>query len=296
MHKFIKKVSLFFLFFTLINVAYLIIIKKVDWNFSKRIEALNLGTPKYDVLVLGNSLAMDGIDANYLTKNGFLTYNTALGGSSLATNLIQLQDYLAMYEYKPKIIILGLGSYLSSFKSTGNINPIVDFTKTNKKKYEFKDIPLIKFKWLFKENLKKIFSKPHRDAKLVNGQLRFSKIVPDNTNIAKENEFPLDKYISSKVLKSIIQVCNANKIKLVILEMPGFKKTRHEIQHPCYIIDKEFNNGFLYDFNYNGLGESFNDKEDWIGKSHLNEKGARKFTKYILDVLEQISTNVQQCT
>ena len=175
MQKFIIKVSLFFLFFTLINAAYLIIIKKDDWNFSKRIEALNLGTPKYDVLVLGNSLAMDGIDANYLTKKGFLTYNTALGGSSLETNLIQLQDYLAMYEYKPKIIILGLGSYLNNFESTGNIHPVVDFTKTNENNYELEDIPLIKFKWLFKENLKKIFSKQHRDAILVDGQLRFSK-------------------------------------------------------------------------------------------------------------------------
>jgi hypothetical protein len=295
MQKFIKKVSLFFLFFTLINVAYLIIIKKVDWNFSKRIEALNLNTPKYEVLVLGNSLAMDGIDANYLTKKGFLTYNTALGGSSLETNLIQLQDYLAMYEYKPKIIILGLGSYLNNFESTGNVNPIVDFTKTNENNYELEDIPLIKFKWLFKDNLKKIFSKPHRDAILVNGQLRFSKTVPDNTNVVKENKFPINDYISSNVLNSIIDVCNSNKIKLVILEMPGFKKTRHEIQHPCFIIDKEFNNGFLYDFNYNGFGESFNDNEDWIGNSHLNEKGARKFTNNILDVLEQISTNAQHC-
>lgn len=295
MKRFIKKVALFLLLFITINIFYLIIIQKIDWNYSKRIEALNMDDPKYDVLVLGSSLAMDGIDTKYLSNNGYSSYNTAIGGSSLKTNYIQLQDYLSLYEHKPKIVILGLGSYLNNLQSEENINPIVDFTMTNKNNYTIVDIPTIKFKWLFKDNLKKIFSKPHRDAIIVNGQLRFSKSVPDNTNMTKENNFPIDEYMSSKGLKSIINICNANDIKLVVLEMPGFKKTRHETQHQCYIIDKGFNNVFLYDFNYSEIGESFNDKEDWVGNSHLNEKGARKFTKYVLNVLEQISTNAQQC-
>lgn len=295
MKKFIKKVALFLLLFITINIFYLIIIQKIDWNYSKRIEALNMDDPKYDVLVLGNSLAMDGIDAKYLSNNGYSSYSIAIGGSSLKTNYIQLQDYLSLYKHKPKIVILGLGSYINNLQSEGNINPIVDFTMINKNNYTTDDIPVIKFKWLFKENLKKIFSKTHRDAIIVNGQLRFSKSVPDNTNMTKENNFPIDEYMYSKGLKSIINICNANDIKLVVLEMPGFKKTRHETQHKCYVIDKEFNNGFLYDFNYGELGESFNDKEDWIGNSHLNDKGARKFTKYLLNVLEQISTNAQQC-
>lgn len=293
MKKFIKRVALFLLLFILINISYLIIIQKIDWNYSKRIEALNMDDPKYEVLVLGNSLAMDGIDTKYLSENGYASYNTAIGGSSLKTTCIQLQEYLSLYEHKPKFVILGLGSYLSRFDGEG-INPIVEFTMDDKH-YSIHDIPILKFKWLFKEQLKKIFSKSHRDAYLINGQLRFSKTVSDVSQEKENKSFPLDEYLSSEILKSIINICNSNGIKLIILEMPGFKKTRHLKSDDCYIIDKEAKNGFLYDFNYYEFGDNFDDDKDWIGNSHLNEKGARKFSQYIIRLLDEISTNAQQC-
>lgn len=268
----------------------------MDWNYSKRIEALNLNNPKYDVLVFGNSLAMDGIDTKYLTDNGFAAYNTAIGGTSLKTNLIQLQEYLTMYEHKPKIILLGLSSYLNTFDfDSDTINPIVDFTTATKKIYRIDDIPILKFKWMFKEMLKKLVSKSHRDAYLINGQLRFGKTVSDNSKINNKNSFPLEDYMSSDFLKSFINICNSNDIKLIIFEMPGFKKTRHPKSHNCFVIDKLNNNGFLYDFNSYQFGKNFDDNEDWIGKSHLNEKGARKFTQYIIKLLDEIGTDSQQC-
>ncbi|WP_154855444.1 hypothetical protein [Cyclobacterium xiamenense] len=237
---------------------------------------------------------MDGIDTEYLTDCGFPSYNLALGGASLKTNIIQLSEYLSMYEYKPKIVLLGLGSYLNDFDSE-EINPIVDFTMMKKKTYSLEDIPIFKFKWLFKEQLKKIVSKPHRDAYIKSGQLRFSKSVPDNTSISKGKIFPIGQYRSSQSLKAIIDICNSNKIKLIILEMPGFRNTRHEKINPCYVIDEESGNGFIYDFNYYDFGSLFVDDEDWIGNSHLNEKGAIKFTKYILDVLNEPCTIAQLC-
>ncbi len=294
MTKFITRLFLFMVLFVLINISYLTMVINFDWNFSKRIEALNLNFPKYDILVLGNSLAMDGIDTEYLTDCGFPSYNLALGGASLKTNIIQLSEYLSMYEYKPKIVLLGLGSYLNDFDSE-EINPIVDFTMMKKKTYSLEDIPIFKFKWLFKEQLKKIVSKPHRDAYIKSGQLRFSKSVPDNTSISKGKIFPIGQYRSSQSLKAIIDICNSNKIKLIILEMPGFRNTRHEKINPCYVIDEESGNGFIYDFNYYDFGSLFVDDEDWIGNSHLNEKGAIKFTKYILDVLNEPCTIAQLC-
>ena len=153
---------------------------------------------------------------------------------------------------------------------------------------------MLKFKWLFKEQLKKVFSKSHRGAYLINGQLRFSKTVLDVSE--KENKsFPLEKYLSSNILKSIINICSSNGIKLIVLEMPGFKKTRHLKSDECYIIDKETKNGFLYDFNYYEFGDNFDDDKDWIGNSHLNEKGSRKFSHYIIRLLDEISVNAQQC-
>ena len=89
MGGFVIKLIAFFFLFILSNIVYLIFIQNIDWNYSKRLEALNFNSPNYDVLVLGNSLAMDGIDAEELSKNGFNAYNLALGGSSLMTNYIQ---------------------------------------------------------------------------------------------------------------------------------------------------------------------------------------------------------------
>lgn len=287
MNRFIIKITTFLFLIILVNFGYLLFIQATDWNFSKRIEALNLVNPKYDVLVFGNSLAMDGVDAEYLSRNGFNTYNTALGGSSLKTNYIQLKEYLSNYEYKPKIIILGLGTYLNNFESE-DVNPIVDYTRQGKK-FTVQDIPLLKFRWLFKEQLKKIVSKSHREAYLKKGQLRFKKKVSDKSEIIEKQFFPLDKYLSSEILKSIINLCTENNIKLVILEMPGFKKTRHEKFSDCIIIDPKAQNGFLFDFNYYEFGNNFDDNRDWIGNSHLNEYGARKFTKHIISVLEKES-------
>ncbi len=72
MKKFAKE-SLFFLlffvaFFLLINFLYLIIIVSTDWDFRKRIEALKLGNPVYELLVLGNSFPEYGIDNELLTR------------------------------------------------------------------------------------------------------------------------------------------------------------------------------------------------------------------------------------
>lgn len=291
MKKFIQKVALFLLLFILINISYLFIIQKIDWNYSKRIEALNMNDPKYDVLVLGNSLAMDGIDTKHLSGNGYASYNSAIGGSSLKTTCLQLQEYLSLYEHKPKFVILGLGSYLNRFDNE-KINPIVEFTMEGKQ-YNIHDIPILKFKWLFKEQLKKLFSKSHREAYLINGQLRFNKTVSDISQEVGNKSFPLDEYLSSKVLKSIIDICNNNDIKLIILEMPGFKETRHAKTFDYYVIDKELNNGILYDFNYYEFGNNFDDDKDWIGNSHLNEKGARKLSQYIIRILDRTSTNAQ---
>lgn len=242
--------------------------------------------PEYDILVIGNSLAMDGIDTRFLSDNGYNSYNLAIGGSSLETNYIQLKEYLSIYDHKPKYVILGLGSYLNSFES-GNVNPIVDFTQKNNV-YELTDLPVLKFKWLFKEQLKKIVSKDHREAFLDKGQLKFKKSIMDNSTINPKSELPIDKYMTSLVLQQIIVLCEKENIKLLVLEMPGFKKDRHKLNESVFHLDGE-KNAFLIDYNYFEFCELFDDQKDWIGNSHLNQFGAKKFTSYILKDLKKMN-------
>jgi len=280
MKKFIVKIFIFFIIMLALNLLYLYIIQETDWDFKKRIESLNLNSPKYDILILGNSLAMDGIDTRYMNEHALKAYNLAFAGASLKTNYIQLQEYINTYKYKPKYVILGLGSYLNDFKSN-TIHPIVDFTRINNS-YHISDIPMLKFKWKFKEILKKLVSKPHREAYLDYGQLKFKKKITDKTTVDFNNKFLLEKYMDSIILKDIIKLSSANNIKLFIIEMPGFKKERHVKIFDYKIIDEAKVNGFLLDFNTIEFCKIFKDDEDWIGRSHLNVFGAKKFTKELL--------------
>ncbi len=286
MSNFIKKVLIFFFLVVLVNIGYLILIQKFDYNFKKRLETLKFKSPDYELLVLGNSLAFDGIDTELLSDNGFYSYNLALGGSSLKTNLIQLEEYLSICKNRPDYIVLGLGTYIASFESN-EIHPIVDFTRPEKN-HTIRDIPIIKFKWIFKELLKRIVSAEHRNAYLKNGQLRFKKAVKDDTPINDKQEFQIYKYESSEFINSILELCVNNNITLVMVEMSGYKKTRHLKCYPPKIFDKSNSNGILLDYNNIEFCKIFDDENDWIGNSHLNSFGAIKFTKHLIGDLQKI--------
>ena len=284
--KFLFNSILFLLGIVLINTIYMLVIIKTDWNFKKRIESLNFKNPKYDVLVIGNSLAMDGIDTKLISDSGIEAYNMALGGSSLKTSFIQLNEYLFKYKKKPKYVILGIGTYISDLNSN-QINPIVEVTMDNHK-YNFKDLPLVKFKWLGIEFLKKIFSTNHRNATIVNGQLRFSKRVLDNTYYDNTNVLKIEKIQNSQWVKKIINLCSENNIKLYIVEMPGFKKVRHIKRFDYLKLFHNKHEAILLDFNTIEDCNIFDEKSDWIGNSHLNKYGAKKFTIKLIQKIHEL--------
>ncbi len=289
---FIKKTILFLFLFIASNFIYLIILQKTDWNYKKRIDALTLDAPDNDIIVIGNSLAMDGIDTELLSQNGYQSYNLSLGGSSLRTNYIQLNEYLTLYEKKPKCVILGLGSYLNDFEKE-TIHPIVEYTQKDRE-VSFRDLPMLKFRWLFKELLKKLVSKAHREASLKYGQLRFKKQVPDNTALDHNNDFPIDRYKSAPFIYDIIDLCSDYDIELIIVEMPGLKKTRHKKRFNCMLLDEVNNNGLLLDYNNFSDCEIFDDQKDWIGDSHLNAYGAKKMTTRLLSDLQKMDVTAPQ--
>lgn len=272
-------------FFVLINIIYIVIIASTDFNFIKRFEALKFDNPDFELLVLGASLPQDGIDTELLTLSGIKSYNTTIDGSTIRTDYVQLKEYLTKYAKRPKVVLLGVNSFLDPLKDEG-IHPIVEVTM---KDYQFrlKDAPVLKFKWLGFEFLKKIVSKKHRNAKLSYGQLKFQKTNPDNTTYS-------DKYINIKIFESshwigeIAKLCNQYGIDLIILEMPGFKETQNLSKPGPFKLS--FNNGCsanLYNFNSRLFCKIFNPDKDWIGNSHLNEFGAKKFTEELINTLKK---------
>ena len=64
--------------------------------------------------------------------------------------------------------------------------------------------------------------------------------------------------------------------------MPGFAKTRNTSNLGPYEID--FGDGLeveLYNFNGRYVSEFLDARSDWLGGSHLNQRGAEKFTKIL---------------
>ena len=182
-----KKFLLFFsgllLAFAFTNWLYVLLLPTIDWDFGKTKEAYKFTNQQLEVLVLGNSTAMDGINTEMLSATLGPSYNFAVGGASLETNFIQLQHYL-QHNALPKKVLVFLSSAHISYVKAKEVNPIIDYYYTDSLKWVgLKDIPLFKFRWLFLENIKKLLSANHLSAKGIQGQLSIKGIVQQVTNL-----------------------------------------------------------------------------------------------------------------
>jgi hypothetical protein len=166
------------------------------------------------------------------------------------------------------------------------INPIVEVTA---KGYKFgvHDIPIVKFHWLGTEFLKKIVSRDIRKARLKYGQLRTERTKPDQTQFQMK-DLDIKMFESSYWLGELSKACHDRAIRLMIIEMPGFMETRNILSVGPHRI--HFNNvdqADLYNLNSFEFCKIFDPAEDWLGNSHLNQYGARKFTEALIPFLTE---------
>ena len=290
MKEYIIKVisfGMFFVgFFVLVNLSFTIILIKTDWDVKKRIESINFKDPKFDLLVLGNSLSEYGVDTELLTSNGIQAYNLSLIGNPVSTSYFQLDEYLQKYSTRPKYVLLCYNSYLDTLDSDIlSVHPIVDFTSKNRPK-GFDDIPINKFRWLGREIIKKMLSPKHRKARLSHGQIKWAKTTHDNSSY-RELYFDLEEYQTSKWISEIVRLCRENGIEIFIIEMPAIKHYQNINDVGPYKI--HFHNGyfaFLFNFNSQSFCKQFDAEKDWIGRSHFNENGAAKFTEELRRIMD----------
>ena len=286
MKKIIFKSIVFLVITVLINIFYLMFIQRTVWDFKKSSEFLNLKNQSLDCIVLGNSVALDGIDTGYLSENGLSSYNSALGGANIKSSFIQLSEYLNNNN-PPKIVMLGLSpeEKYNTYQKEPTIHPIVEYNYNLMNKFCFQSIPMVKFQWLAVEPFKRIISKDHKETKLILGQLQTKKTVPDKSNYKKElkSSISIDDYKGAKYLFKIDSLCNSKKIKFYVLGMPGYKKTQNSIPLGLHVL-KYGDNRKLNLINLNNkefCSTLFDSEKDWLGNSHLNVFGAKKLTQYI---------------
>lgn len=293
MVTFLRFVILISIAFILVNLLYILTLQKIDWDFSKTKAAHDFKSQNFKLLVLGNSTAMDGINAEILSSEYGEAYNLALGGASLEVNYVQLQYYL-QHNLAPQKVLLFLSSAHMNYTRFNDFNPIVEYLYKDKKYVSLKELPLFKFRWLFIENIKKLFSSAHRNAQVIKGQLRISKITPDNSVAPKsEKECANQDFYNAegyKYMWRIIQLCKQKGIEINVFEMPCWR----EFQNSCENIRVSKSvlgdslSFTLFNLNNRSIYDSTLDSQkDWLSKNHLNKEGAIKLTRTVVRIIRK---------
>lgn len=284
MKRFILKFIAFTIILIVFNILYLEYLKEHNIEFSKAIFISQMEGENFECIVLGNSVALDGIDTKYLSQKGVPSYNFALGGASIEASYIQLSNYINSNQ--TSVVILGLspGVNLKTFVPPP-LHPTIEYSYNIGDNFNIRSIPMIKFQWLAIEVVKKIFSKDHREVEVVMGQLRTKKTVPDRTNYPDQTikKISSDDLIEAKYLVKLDSLCAANDIVFFAVSLPGYKKTQNDIPQGLHTLN--YGDGNILNFinlnNRSFCTEIFDDETDWLGNSHLNQYGAEKLTEQL---------------
>lgn len=280
MKTFLKKCGWFVGLIILINSLYLLLLLCFSPGFKKMYNLSQLKNKNYDLIVLGNSMALDGIDAAYLSQKGLNSYNFAVAGDHVSTSLMILETYLRN-NIKPKAVLIGLSSsignsYLNEVPFT---NPEVEFFYHPSFVSNLTNPPLFNFQWLAVDMMKIVVSKDFRDARMIRGQWKTKKNIVD-TSIFKKTVNPNLEYSNPYLLK-IVKECKKRRIKVIFVELPGANENRNNLPFE-YTVQLLDNNSTIYNLNnYEVSTKIIDASTDWLAQDHLNENGAKKITDFL---------------
>ncbi len=228
MKQFFRKLVWFVGIIVVLNLLYLLLLLSFSPGFKKIHEISSFENKSFDIIVLGNSMALDGIDAEHLTKNGMSTYNLSVAGDHVSTSLFLLEDYIKKNK-KPKMVVVGLSSaigksYLNPVPFT---NPEVEFFYHPNWVSNVTNPPMLNFQWLAVDLLKIVISKDHREAKMILGQWKTKKVIPDGS--AYKNTGPKSIDYRDPFLLKIIELCKKQGIKPILIELPGSNGNQNDL-------------------------------------------------------------------
>ena len=280
MKKYLQKCALALLILVVINVIAFVVLLKVNPMIKKVYESANFKNKKYDLLVFGNSMTVDGIDCEYLTQKGIDSYNLATNGSHMCSSLLQLKKYLK-HNQKPKAIIIGLPSATgqSLLNKVPYSNPLVDFFYEPSLEHCILNPPPVNLRWLYVESLKIVVSKAHRESKIVRGQWKSPKVIADDSTFKdKKTEFQYD----NADFQEFIKICKDNGIHVIPIEMPGSNENRNSLPYQYQINLADHSQLQLYNLNNYNISKNIIDpKIDWLAHDHLNQTGGEKLTAFV---------------
>lgn len=259
-----------------------------DFFISKLRHTLN--STNEDVLILGSSRAeYHFVPAIINDSTGFTVYNCGVGGADLLFSRMQLNE--SIKRYKPKYVVIEASP--SSFfipNADNNRKMLLPFYENDTMLYNFitNSEPFEKIKFLssiypynstIASLIKGLFKTKSDSAK---GFLPATGVI-DTAGLTKTvNEsfsdisLPVHKFA---YLKQLIEVCNANKIKVAVISTPVYlANTNHD-----KMIDqlRAFCGQYkeLIYFDYSKCEQTYKQQNFFKDNSHLNGDGALVFSK-----------------
>jgi len=281
MKKFLQKCAAVFFIIVGINLLAFAMLLLCSPGFKKIRESSAFRNEDFDLLVFGNSMALDGIDTEYLAQNGINTYDFAVAGGHISTALVQLEEYLK-YNKKPRTVFVGFSSATggSLMNKVPHTNPEIEFFYHPSFRENVLNPAPVNFRWLYVEMLKIVVSKDHRNSKIVRGQWRSPKTIPD-TSVFQGKKSPID--YKNPYLAKIVNICEKHRIRLILAELPGANKNRDKLPFKYEIAVSDSQKATIYNFNnYEVSSKIIDASTDFLAPDHLNEKGAKKITAYLL--------------
>lgn len=280
MKQFIQKSFWFLALIVVVNLAYLSILMMGSPGFKKVYDVHSFQGKKYDLLIFGNSMALDGIDAQYLQNKGISNYNMAIAGDHIATSLQMFEVYLQNNQ-KPKVVAIGLSSAIgrSYLNPVPFKNPEVEFFYHPSLLENIINPPLLNFQWLAVDMLKIFISPEHRRAQVILGQWKTQKIIPDHSVYPPKVQRDID--YSNPYLARMIALCRQHQIQVLLLELPGSNSHQDQVPLTRSITLGDGQKCTLHNLNNHTLVQQILDpQKDWLAADHLNEFGAQKVTAY----------------
>ena len=290
MKRFLKQTLLFLVILfaasLLLDVIYTAIIThSVERN--KIENVINIKNKKYDVIFMGTSRANNHFVTKVFEDKGYKAFNYGMSGAHLFETSLLLK-LMVTNKYEIKNLVLEADLSICNEKrdegTTARFMPYIHRNEIIKKHYEneidFYETYYLPFYRYIKFDNKIGFRELYDVAtKKPTNSLHNKGYYPlfNNKKGNMKNDISSLKPIRNKYYEEIKQICKQNNIKLTVVMTPMCENTKgldyFEKVHQLYPEIHNFENAITDDKYFSSCG-------------HLNDEGAKKFSKILIDSLK----------
>lgn len=249
---------------------------KVDFAINK--------TQNFDLIILGSSRAENHFETKQFEEKGFRTFNFGMQGSNIFESALMLKVILQNNKTVKNVVLecdLNLENLGRSEGTTARFMPFLHTNNLVKEHYKTQPdffqlyyIPFYRYlHYSEKIGLREVFNSliHKKSTSFLNGG--FSGITVGNQfNMAKDISHLKPK--SNPYYEEIKAICKKNNINLTVVMTPMCSQTKgiayFEKLRKIYPEIHNFENAITQDELFSSCG-------------HLNQKGAEKFTKIVID-------------